>query len=421
MKRRKVRLTVDPIPASYRPAYPSRLEPAELQRLIAPRLRARLHRAALSATLAFGGSACLAREAPAIGQSKPLAAPEDLEARVLAIIRELRGEQGWAAWYDGSSFAPQPAGEEGELPFPAVVARTQIFFGNSSSGVFDMARARRAAADLFAAYGLAPAKDVRLRGEGYEATIDGLDASRGLGYELRGGVPGEELRDVFGGPPLKAETEDAYLDFGEARALRAAGQRIHVADYQAHYDGDQFTPILAYLAGLVDFLNAHTEGPDLDLSAILWQRKQRLYVPMDAEGLDPNEHYPWWESRTISEPETLVLRFNGADRGPIARLVGVSGREERWALKDEPLSTAGAPTAVSHYIHPEYAPEPPAPPLRRLVQPREGGGEIRVETRAQHMFLPSTFDAARPFRIELELQPGRWQIGSYLLVGAPSS
>lgn len=104
--------------------------------------------------------------------------------------------------------------------------------------------------------------------------------------------------------------------------------RLHKAALSA-------TLALAGSAGLVDFLNAYTDGPDLDLSAILWQEKQRLYVQQELfdtrspASADPGEGAQI--EREFKQPATLVLRFNEEDRGAITRMGNRRGRlRGRW-------------------------------------------------------------------------------------------
>lgn len=86
------------------------------------------------------------------------------------------------------------------------------------------------------------------------------------------------------------------------------------------------------------------------------------------------------------------------------------------------MPTAGLPTVISQYVYVKDSrlPWADAQPLRRLVQVPEDGAEIRIETRASEIFLPSTFDAAKPFHIELEFTPGIYQLGTFIQVGARS-
>ena len=42
---------------------------------------------------------------------------------------------------------------------------------------------------------------------------------------------------------------------------------------------------------------------------------------------------------------------------------------------------------------------------------------MQVDLAAPQGFLPSAFDAARPFTLILQLEPGTWMLGRHVLIG----
>ncbi len=427
LRRHHTRLVIRPVAASYRPAYPRSITDSEFRELIEPRLRFRLERSAAPAMAVLLTAAC-ARDvvmiAPAVvGPERP-AAPDDLEARVLTLIRELRSEEHWAAWFRDTTFARRSVARPDETRDPTVVPHVPISFGNSYTGVFDVERARRLAMDVFRAYGLEPSENHAIDIEGARATVDGYDDRFGLGFELRGPAPGSTADPMSRGSRRPAESADEYLDDEEKARVRAAGFQVHVQDPLGRFDGDDFTPTLTYLAALVDFLNAYTDGPDLDLSAILWAEKQRLYLPQswrDTSGtFDVNEHRHV-VTRSFDAPTTVTLEFNGDGAGAVTRWEsGVVRRAPLvWTRIAGPLATRGVPTVISFNVT-RTGGSVASEPLRRLVQENDRGASIRLETRAAEIFPPSTFDAAAPFSIEVDVEAGTFEFESFLMIGAPS-
>ena len=114
---------------------------------------------------------------------------------------------------------------------------------------------RRYAAELFTCYGLPVERDVCLTTPA--ALLDGLDREHGLGFRLRDG----QCRDL-------GDTGDG-LDGDVLRTLAARGVQVQLSDPQRTIAGNDFPQVLAYLATLVEFLNQHMDGPDVDLSAVL--------------------------------------------------------------------------------------------------------------------------------------------------------
>lgn len=400
MKQRRVHLERRAVPPGYEPAYPAELSPEQYRTLILASTQLRARRLALAA----GALACCSASAQE-------SAPASREEQVLALVRELHAG-GLVSWYTNTSFRREGA---------AVVPDIPISFGNSHNGVFDAGRARELGRRLFEIYGLSPSADVRFDiGDG--AVLDAFDAARNIGFELSGRKPSSNR--MFATP--EAEPPDEALDEAERLELAHQGIRVLAADLARYplMDGDQFTPMLAWLAGLAAFLNELTDGPELDLSALLFARAQRFPLP-DGAGLALPLGVSARAGRghlgfLVERPATLRLEFGGDGAPP-----PLAGRKLRHVQAtaeplDRPLSTAGAPT-VLHLVeiydalgHERARGESP---LRlRLLQ-----ADLEVESEDATLFAPSAFDAARPFALELRLAPGSHQFwNDYLLVGVPA-
>src|SRR5262249_3449251 len=140
--------------------------------------------------------------------------------------------------------------------------------GDPPDCFFDTGRARRYALELFACYGVPLQANARLASPA--VMLDGFNAQYALGFVLREPV-------MQGGSDADSSHS---LDEQHASELAAAGFFVQLSDPQIIQEGNDFVPVLAYLATLVGFLSAHTDGPDVDLSPSLWRVQQRF--EMDA-------------------------------------------------------------------------------------------------------------------------------------------
>ncbi len=407
MKRTKIRLALHAAPRDYEPGYPARLAPDRYRALIAPQTQLRLHAAVVAAGLAIG--------APQGADDEGKAAIE-LERQVLDLVRTIHAEG--AYWYDKSQF---PRRDDEQSGYGVSIP---ISFGNSHMGIFDAGRARKLAHRVFGMYGIELAVDYAIADVECQAMLDGYDAKRKVGFELRGWVKARQ--DMF--DSAQDEPPEAGLDEAELRALQSRGVRLHVADANDYplMDGDQFTPQLAHLASVVDFLNTVTDGPDLDLSALLFQRGMEFSLRSPASALPDGSKYvhneSGWAEASLAKPTTLRFEF-AAPGGPRPRTrshLRYRNQQEPTVL-ESPLSTLGAPTVIAvdrHWSGERGSEETPS--VLRVVQKRADlSEEIRVETTTSAVFLPSAFDAAQPFSVELDLGAGQYRIASHALVGAP--
>ena len=408
MSRKKARIEIRPVPSDYTPGYPAALRPDEYRSLVAPRTHRRLYASCLAAGLMLGFT--------------PQEATEDegakLERKMLGLMRSMRKElPAW--WYRRATFA-RSADEKG-----AIVPMIPIMFGNSHEGYFDHERARRIAREVFALYGVELQPDHVVDGEGAKAVLDGYSPERGIGFELRGSPPDDV--GMFG--RVEVEPADRHLDDDEAKALRAEGKRLHVADVD-HYplmDSDQFTPQLAHLASIVDFLNTVTDGPDLDLTAIVFQKGMEFPPPEQENTLPGGSTFVEKKDGGIEchLPSRGTLRFRysvPSASPPRERYVPNLRERTEPRVLDGAISTLGSPTVIvfGHYTEESAHPDDSRSVLRVIQARSDLRKTIRVESTRSTVFLPSTFDAARPFTVEVELPAGRHVFRDRLLVGVPA-
>lgn len=366
-------------------------------------------RAIFLALSVFLGLGAKAQDAPAFGR----------EERIVDLLRRAARPEGWETghWYARSTFERLAGG-----PDHAIVARIPIRCGNSRMGVFDASRARQLAREVFVIYGLAPRVDEELSSAHGRAVLDGYDVERRVGFELRG--IGARTRDPLA--TAEIEAPELALDDSELRALEAQGARIHVADVENYplMDGDQLTPTLAYLAGIVAFLDEVTDGEDVNLSAILLQGAQRFPLHVVASELPPGVTATRNGSLTeLVVRERATLHFElGGEHGAQP----LHGREMRTHHDPavplaRPLPTRGAPSVLllngSHGIGPFALEEGESQVTMRLLQTTAG---IDVHAPGTILFASSAFDATSPFVVELELAPGTHALRNpHVIVGVP--
>jgi hypothetical protein len=95
-----------------------------------------------------------------------------------------------------------------------------------------------------------------------------------------------------------------------------------VALYQGFWD--EFTPILAYIAGVVRFLDSVTEGEDVRLDGLLTSCERGWSLPA-WELEEKVEHVTargWRSELEIAAPTTIRLSFRGEDASIEDRLRG---------------------------------------------------------------------------------------------------
>ncbi len=432
-----------PITSTYRPAYPARLDPDEFRALVAARQDARLLNLAMAAAaIALANAACsddndasrtTGDRMPQIDPQRPMA-PQDVVPRVLGILEQLESKVPSGCNRDIARVW-RAEGRDRIGRSPRFVESIPIHFGNADSGIFDVWLARQYARRIFEAYGIDVTlpMQVRLGSEKVEALLDGVDRTRGLGFELRDMEPFSLVsRPAPYTVPNIAPSE--ALDDRELRVLEDRGMRLHVADPEFVYVEDQRTAITAYLLGIVDFLNSVTDGPDFDLRLLLDERRRHVDVVPTFEGGDP---YPIEcmghdveggdQLRVVlAHPKRMILEI---DANVLSRSV------VEYGLRSHPRSAAADPkepppmwlSKAERWTDGGRKPRDPSairvlwqgPTEYTLVQRRADGSELRILPKDSSGDLPSAFDPTCPFRIECELPAGESFFPSRVVIGIP--
>lgn len=365
MMRKRVTIAVEAVPSDYDPGYPEHLSKSDYDALVLRPLRRRLLGIAAAAGLGLGGASSASGQDPGREQA------------VLGVVDGLLRSHAKRTWLPRATAVrtcPQGLPDDVTVVVPAI----PIMFGNSFVGLFDADAARRRARRLFEAYGYDMRSPVPLeRGGETTAVIDGLDEKRRVGFEIR-----EGLRTQLTGWARTAKGEDAaaFVDREDYDEMVRRGWKMHVTDRSSYpiMDHDAVTPALAHLISVVDFLNGVTDGPDVDLMALMNGWDQRL----EATGVKTT-HHP--EKRT----RHVVLAFNGGE--PSAAMIHSS---DAWHVLDQPMSTAGRVTE----LHLDEKRHESFTVVQRAVEP-----PLEVAGRGSRVLLPSRFDAARPFEIRIDL------------------
>jgi len=344
------------------------------------------------------------------------------EERVLELVRGLQHESG-SGHYSRSRFerAPAPFGERSVF----VAHYLDEMCLNSDEGTVTGARARRASLELCSIFGLALEPD-RLVAEGEKsAVLDGLDPARRIAFELRG------LDDMDWNPEPLLEVGSAALDASEYAWFAAQGYRVFVADLVRYrkLDGDEFTHTLAYLAGLVAFLDDVTDGEDVALGGLTFEREATWDWKKPIERALPGGLH-WGDPENAHElvadrATRFTLHCGGRSElgPPISDIweLHEDGAEERMRSRSLGSSTRGAPSVLvlgwhAARIDGQRSGDPPTVHIR--VRQRQGETEFVHETDRFTAFFPSTFDLAQPFDVDFELAPGRYYVYGEARIGA---
>ena len=334
--------------------------------------------------------------------------------RVLALLSELSQARTW--YYADTIFesVPPPLGDG-----PVLVPRVALVMcATRDHFALEDEHARRLGRELFAIYGLAPQAN-RREADGTRAVVlDGLDPAAGLGFELRGRLrPPSE--DALAGrtdwwEEVEHEEPAVALDADEFAWLTARGLRLHVADVESYRGSlERFTPMLAYLASLVRFLNEVTTGEDVELGGLLFEREAVVEPRFDArDGLHVYE-LGYARNLVVDRPTTLTFAFSGrADlqAAPERDTWGIYETPDETLRRRDFHATRGAPSVL--YLRGEaVADQGPRPDFRLRFRQRVDGSAVERESHGAPLFLPSTVELSEPFELELELSPGRYSFG----------
>ncbi|MBK7874577.1 MAG: hypothetical protein IPJ77_02300 [Planctomycetes bacterium] len=440
---RRIRLSagLQPIPRPYAPRYPVLLSPDEYRELVARRNHERVRALLAAAAIALASRATSAQAPNA--SSGGVDARAALEARVLGVLQ---------ACAERHAAPRNLALEHSANPNPSTPGAVDhalyrgVGFGTGMSHVFDRGEARRLARELFGAYGFELEPGTRVDSDVVHGRLDGANLVHKVGFDLVDRVPGI-LGDA--GEVVAPEEPADALDDGELARLRTEGWRLHVVTTTRYSrdDAHDLTPLLAYALGLIEFLNAIDDGPDLDVRGLFFESAITHTLPLFAK-------LPWPEGKvpacqysaqggydyTLKEPAKLVLRFP-ADATKTAR----SSHAEVWEDLLEPRTKARAadasgdldatraarPTSGLGTLHGLRLPFEPAFPSpasahsraamrARIVQERAApAAPLVIEAHAGFVFLGSEFDAAQPFRVEFELGPGDYRFDAALEIAFP--
>jgi hypothetical protein len=330
------------------------------------------------------------------------------EARVLELVREIARD---GTGFLGSAHFARIESEFGAGPF--FEARVTLLCGNSDQGSFDDEAARKLVRRLGALYGLRFEPEVVRQIGSARAVLDGFDAARGIGFELRGRRgEGREALD---------ELPENTLDEFERRVLAGQGVRVHVdgARRFRNLDGCEFQGLLAYLAGVVAFLNEVTDGEDVELGGLGFVQ-EACFTPFELEAgsarlLSPAPEFEGGRSFRLAQRGTLRLPCRGrADLAPgeaSVYLTGLTGRsdEERVWRGDR----RAGPSSLVLEIYDMALEEGSLPPEWQLTWRQDQDGralEVRAAPNSRLLFLPSEADPGAPFELELDLGPGQYRI-----------
>lgn len=344
----------------------------------------------------------------------PQAGVPTREERVLALLAEVAGSGTW--YYADAIFkAVEPPLGSGPVLVPRVAL---VMCGTRDHYALEDARARQLGRELFAIYGLSLQAERREAEGARSVVLDGLDTAAGLGFELRGHALATP--DV-GGMGVTYETgevepEDASvaLDGDEFAWLSARGIRLHVADVEAYRGSlERFTPMLAYLASLVRFLNDATPGENVELGGLLFER-EAAWLPrfVSGEGLRVYE-LGYARELVVERATTLTIRCSGrADlqAAPERDTLGFYETPDQTLQRRQFRATRGAPAAL--YLEGEAVADKsgePRPDFRVRFRQRVDGSTVERESHGAPLFLPSSVELNEPFELELELSPGRYR------------
>jgi roadblock/LC7 domain-containing protein len=249
-------LEIRPLSQRYDPGYAAFAEIEDWQSFVAPSSKALFAPQALffagvlgSVFLADAG----AQEMPKVGP--PLKSPNAEAAKIAnACLDEVKAT---GSWYRDTKFDKK---DEVENNPKVVVPNIRISFGNSYSGIFDMVRVKKATIALFGAYGVKLKEDYPLKRGDVEFQVDGYDPEKKIGFEILG-ADYISTGGFSADPPDPRQSKPATdLDEKEAEKLKkivsAGEEKMFLApavDYPL-MDGDEYTPMRAYLQSALDYL-----------------------------------------------------------------------------------------------------------------------------------------------------------------------
>ena len=251
---------------------------------------------------------------------------------------------------------------------------------------------------LFRAYGLDVVRDVPIKAAGVAVQLDGRDPKRRLGWKLLS--------------PSHSDHEKA-LEPEEVEPLQRAGETVLLAHAPRFADSK-----VRRLLAVVDWLDANTEGPDVGTAALSMRRVRSAPVamPPGAAVVQPADTYGVVTIRVTEETKWRIASNQLVWQEPAPVAAKAPAANAPAQLAGPQVANRGTPTLVQL----ELADLDHATLVCRLQQddPATGVHEHGCGNRATFA-MPSSFDRARPFTIEVRLLPGTYAWRPWLHVGLP--
>ncbi|MCE9552796.1 MAG: hypothetical protein K8T91_05395 [Planctomycetes bacterium] len=250
-------LKVSPLKKNYNPRYPSFVEVEDWEVLIRETNQSLFGPSTLLFAGILGGSLFVSGAQAEEPAKPPVGPPLTSSIPKAAEIANAALEETAAS---GHWFANSKTREENVVDGnPAVIVPViRISFGNSYVGVFDTVRAKQATIKMFEAYGVQLQPNHQFKRDGIKFEAGGYDPKKNIGFEILGS---DQPPGALNEPPPKPEAEaDKLLDPKETAALKEAVAKrrelLFLAPVQQYpnMDGDQYTPLRAYLQSVIDYL-----------------------------------------------------------------------------------------------------------------------------------------------------------------------
>lgn len=434
IRRFRTSLTIAAVPRPYDPGYPARLLPEEFARLI----RARPVKTGIVAA-AIALIAAQAGESPQEKEKKA-----DDGRREEAVIGILRNHLKYPLWFVGTDVSRgRISSAYGQIERPVPLRLVPIMFGTPGAFFFDIATARKNANAIFEAYGLKTTESAAIHDAEVSATIHELTADKKHGFIVR--TPTVPWRGDPASPVLPPDPPEVALSDAESKILADRGMDLLIADQEkcaaAYAPGG--VPDAYWIAAVVEYLNGIDDGMDVHVESAIWGDAQEFRLPRprvlrgDAV-ISENAH------SVKAMTETTLVYDVGADESPT--VTEIIRRNTLGEPIDDRATATSKPTpkpatnrgAISRFVL-ENAPHAGGLENQRLVADffAPGRKDERVSVRVEQAdpsgtpksfaagieptFLPSWFDAARPFTIYLMIPAGDREIPTHLLTSLPWS
>jgi len=177
-------------------------------------------------------------------------------------------------------------------------------------------------------------------------------------------------------------------------------------------DGDTFTPLAAVAVEAVAKLDAACVGEDVDLSLLATGSMDVWPLPKarDASGRVDPSIVPGGGGRFESAKH---VRFECRADAP------GTGAEKRGRTPEPDGALRSTAGRVALLFVPIYATTDLAGTGMPSFALRVTQGDLAASSSSAMVWLPSSFDAKRPFTVTADLLPGVWSFGSQLLCTAP--